>query len=83
MLTIWPNYGMPIFTETHLRSLSKTIVYRLTIIVADLTIVYLLTHRLDITLGVTFFTNVASSVLYYGHERVWNYINWGQRQAKP
>jgi uncharacterized membrane protein len=64
--------------ESKSRSLTKTIVYRITNIVADLVIVYALTRRVDVTVGVTIFTNMASTILYYLHERVWNRISWGK-----
>lgn len=60
------------------RSLIKSITFRVVIIIMDLSIIYLLTHRLDITLGVTIFTNIGSTILYFLHERVWSKINWGR-----
>jgi uncharacterized membrane protein len=60
------------------RSLTKAITFRLIILISDSFIVYFLTHRLDITLGVMFFSNLASTVLYFGHERIWNKIKWGR-----
>ena len=60
------------------RSLVKTITYRLLIICSDSLIVYIVSHRWDITVGVVFFSNLASTVLYYVHERAWNKIHWGK-----
>jgi uncharacterized membrane protein len=73
---------MAVYRETQLRSLSKTISYRVATIAADLIIVYILTRRADVTIGVTLFTNIASSLLYYSHERVWNHVGWGQKRVR-
>ncbi len=67
-------------SETRRRSLTKTVTYRIAIIVADIVIIFIMTRRLDVTIGVTALTNIASSILYYGHERLWSFISWGNRQ---
>lgn len=61
------------------RSVVKAATFRVVVILADLIVVYLLTHRVDTTLSVTIFTNVASTILYFTHERVWNKIKWGRK----
>ena len=60
------------------RSVAKSITFRLLVIAADTVVVYLLTHRYDTTLGVIVFTNFASTILYFIHERIWTKINWGK-----
>lgn len=60
------------------RSLVKSIVFRVITIIADLIVIYFLTHRFDLTLGVTIFTNISSTFLYFIHERVWAKIKWGK-----
>jgi uncharacterized membrane protein len=60
------------------RSLAKTITYRLLNIFLDIIVVYPLTHRVDITTGVVIFTNVASTIGYFLHERAWSHIHWGK-----
>jgi len=61
------------------RSLAKAITYRLLIIVLDITVVYLLTGRLDVALGFMIISNIYTSVAYYFHERIWNKIGWGKQ----
>jgi uncharacterized membrane protein len=39
---------------------------------------YLITHRVDMTVGLVVGTNLASTLLYYLHERVWSRIKWGR-----
>jgi adenylylsulfate kinase len=57
---------------------SKSDTYRILIIVLDITVVYLLTGRLDLALGFMVISNVYASIAYYFHERIWNKIGWGK-----
>lgn len=60
------------------RSLVKAITFRILIIIADTTIVLALTKRYDLAAGFVILTNVASTLLYYLHERAWSHIQWGK-----
>ncbi len=60
------------------RSLVKTITYRIVIMTSDIIIAYFITKRLDFAVGFTIFSNAASTLLYFSHERVWNSISWGK-----
>jgi uncharacterized membrane protein len=53
------------------RSLIKALTFRTIVLLADSLIVYTLTHRYDVALGVMFFSNISSTVLYFLHERAW------------
>lgn len=68
--------------ESTPRSLVKTITFRVLIVLADIVIVYLLTHRLDLVITVVIIRNVVAMVLYYSHERFWNAVNWGRVKKK-
>lgn len=70
------------FHENVKRSITKAITFRLLILVSDGIIIYTITHRYDITLGVIFFSNIASTILFFIHERIWNKIHWGKTHAK-
>ena len=48
------------------------------VIISDMVIITLVTHRYDVALGITIATNLGSTVLYYLHERVWTKIAWGR-----
>jgi uncharacterized membrane protein len=67
-----------IYLEHNKRSLVKALTFRSVILISDSIIIYLITHRLDITLSVIVFSNIASTVLYFVHERFWNRIQWGK-----
>lgn len=62
------------------RSLAKSTTYRVLNILADVVVVYALTHRYDLTAGLVIITNITSTVLYFTHERIWNHIHWGKYQ---
>lgn len=64
--------------DTIKRSVVKATVFRILTIVSDTIIVLVLTHRYDLAIGFVVLTNVASTLLYYLHERVWAHITWGR-----
>ena len=64
--------------ENHSRSLAKAVSYRITNIIADLCVVYLVTQKVSTTIGVVTATNVTSTIIYYLHERGWNHLSWGK-----
>lgn len=49
------------FTETNTRSITKSITFRVLIVVADLIFVYALTHHMGTTIAVTVLTNISST----------------------
>ncbi len=59
------------------RSVAKSVTFRILVIVANTIIIYLITHRIDETLGAIVLTSISSTILYYLHERVWSRISWG------
>jgi uncharacterized membrane protein len=69
-----------LFFEHINRTLAKALTFRFIIIISDGIILYMLTHRYDITLGIMVFSNISSTLLYIMHERVWNNIHWGKHK---
>jgi uncharacterized membrane protein len=68
--------------ETRRRSVAKAVIYRILIIIVDVVIIYWVTHGIAQTILLTIVTNIASTVLYYGHERAWNAVRWGLVKAR-
>jgi uncharacterized membrane protein len=64
-------------------SLSKAITYRIIIIILDVTVIYLLTARLNIALGFMIVSNIYTSAAYYIHERLWSRTDWGKTRPTP
>jgi adenylylsulfate kinase len=68
--------------ESHARSLTKTITWRMTGSGSTFLISWLITGNAAIAgtiLGIHFVTN---TVLYYFHERIWNKVQWGKDERK-
>jgi adenylylsulfate kinase len=68
---------MPIYVQTK-RSLTKAITFRALILCSDTIVIFLITHRWETTAGLVIATNLASTTLYFIHERIWNRIQWGR-----
>lgn len=60
------------------RSLVKSITYRVFIVISTFIVVFLLTGEVQETVEITIVTNVANSLLYFFHERLWNRVHWGK-----
>ena len=62
------------------RSLVKTLTYRLFGLIATLTIVFIMTRRLDVAGTVGLVDMAVRMVGYYLHERLWAHIKYGREQ---
>lgn len=60
----------------------KSLTFRTIVILADLTVMYIITRHVGVTIALTVLTNIVSTMLYYLHERAWNNISWGKRRTK-
>jgi adenylylsulfate kinase len=68
--------------EKHGRSIAKAVSYRVVSIVIDLTLVFALTKKVELTLGIVLLSNTASIFVYYFHERAWNVVHLGRRPSQ-
>lgn len=66
------------YRDSKVRSIVKSVSYRTIIVTADALIILLLTHRYDVALTVVVVSNIYSTLLYFGHERLWDRIRWGK-----
>ena len=66
------------FHEKMSRSFIKGLTFRILVVTSDLIVVFFITHKFDTTFTVVVATNVASFLLYFFHERIWNVIHWGK-----
>ncbi|HVY67346.1 MAG TPA: DUF2061 domain-containing protein [Patescibacteria group bacterium] len=74
------------FQENQARSLAKSATFRVLVVLSDMIIIYAVTRRLETTIALTVITNIASTVLYFLHERAWNAVRWGRQDdqnARP
>ncbi|NOY36947.1 MAG: adenylyl-sulfate kinase [Chlorobi bacterium] len=69
------------YKETGLRSILKTLSWRLWATLITATIVYLFTGRLDVAAAVGGIDLLVKLFLYYLHERIWNNVNYGKKEV--
>lgn len=67
--------------EQRKRSILKAFTFRVLIIIIDGIAIYLITKRLDLTIGITALSNFYRTIIYYTHERLWNKIAWGKQST--
>ncbi|MFA5830464.1 MAG: DUF2061 domain-containing protein [Candidatus Paceibacterota bacterium] len=67
------------YQEQHKRSIAKAITFRCLVMVSDFVIITAITHRYDVAFGIIIALNIASTALYYFHERSWNKVAWGRQ----
>ncbi len=66
--------------ETHKRSVAKAVSYRLMATLTTATVVFILTRKLTLAIGVGILDMLAKMGFFYIHERVWSKIKWGRTQ---
>jgi len=66
-------------TESNIRSIIKTITWRITGSLATFLISYWITGNLTMSGTIAIIQITANTILYYLHERVWNKIGWGRK----
>jgi len=63
--------------ETHTRSVTKGITWRIIASLTTMVLVYIFTGDLTIVVGVGFLEITAKIIFYYLHERTWGKVEWG------
>lgn len=66
-------------TETPVRSIAKTISWRVTGSGATFAISYAILGDVTVSGTIALIQLTFNTVLYFIHERVWNWITWGRR----
>jgi adenylylsulfate kinase len=61
------------------RSLIKSLTWRVIAIVTTFISIYIITDKVEFAFQGTVLTNSINFILYYAHERGWNYIQWGRK----
>ncbi len=64
--------------EAHTRTIAKAISWRALATLTTMTIVFLFTKRVMLSLGVGLAEIIAKITFYYFHERVWDKVSWGK-----
>jgi uncharacterized membrane protein len=64
--------------EKHTRTVLKAVSWRVVATLTTMTIVFLFTRKIILSLGVGLAEVIAKILFYYLHERIWNKISWGK-----
>lgn len=72
------NYKKDKTTERPIRSILKTISWRIVGTIDTILISWVLTGNIETALAIGSVELVTKMILYFGHERIWNLINFGK-----
>lgn len=64
--------------ETKKRSIAKTISYRIGCAALTLTVIYLISKDIGFAGAITIAQQIAVTIFYYLHERIWSRKEWGK-----
>ncbi|MFD1315605.1 DUF2061 domain-containing protein [Namhaeicola litoreus] len=63
------------------RSIAKSISWRIVGTLDTIVISYLITGTLSLALSIGAVETITKILLYFFHERAWNFIKWGKNEA--
>ena len=69
---------MPKHEDKEVRSVAKTISWRIIATITTMSLVYIFTKKLSLSLGIGVFEVIFKMCFYYLHERFWQKIKWGR-----
>ena len=75
-----PKRAKNSISENHARTIVKAISWRIIATLTTITIVFLFTRKIILSLGVGLVEIIAKITFYYLHERLWNRISWGKKK---
>lgn len=65
--------------ESHRRSIIKAMTWRIIASLVTLSVAYLFTKEIVLSMGIGFVDAILKIVTYYYHERLWNKIGYGRK----
>ena len=78
-MQITEDTKMLAFRESRLRSLVKSLTYRILSIAGTGILSWVITKDIKETVSITLTIQVFLIILYYSYERIWDKINWGRK----
>ena len=69
-------------SDTNIRSLVKTISWRVTGSLSTFIISYLILGSFTVASSIALTQVTVNTILYYVHERIWNRLSWGMEKLK-
>jgi len=70
----------PRWIEKTIRSMGKVVTWRILVTITNFIGGWLASGSWQVGLGVVSFALVVNSILYYFHERAWNWLDWGKQE---
>lgn len=64
--------------ESNLRSIMKSVTFRILATITTIVLIYIFFGRLDVAAVIGVLEIVLKLALYYIHERVWDRVSWGK-----
>ena len=64
---------------TKTRSFVKALSYLIWGTLSSVAVAYAITKNASLSITIAFWETVVKVFIYYGHERGWNYIQWGRK----
>ena len=64
---------------TKTRSFVKALSYRIWGTLSSVVVAYVITKNVSLSITIAFWETVVKIFIYYGHERGWNYVQWGRK----
>jgi len=66
--------------DSHTRTIVKAVSWRVIATLTTMTIIFLFTRKIILSLGVGLVEVIAKITFYYFHERTWHNISWGKNK---
>ena len=66
--------------ETHFRSIAKAMTWRAGGTVVTISVVWILTRKLELAAQIGILDTAVKIGAYYFHERIWNLLNFGKKK---
>ena len=76
------NLKEQIGMESHQRSIAKAVTWRIIATLITSLVAYLLTREVVLAMGIGFLDASIKIFAYYGHERLWNRIDFGREKGE-
>ena len=71
------------YRESRIRTILKTVSWRILATFTTALLVWLFTHEVGLAAAVGGLEAISKLVLYYAHERAWDHVKLGRREASP
>jgi uncharacterized membrane protein len=68
-----------VFRESRLRSLVKSLTYRLLSLAGTFILCWVITGNIKETVSITVAVQIFLVILYYVYERIWDKVSWGRK----